>query len=118
MSEFRFSEPTRAGQTASVLVEVPADLKYLEGHFPGDPIVPGVAQVVALAQRQAEALFPELGAVVGMRRLKFMEALRPGDSLELHFEQTTPPEADDTKLVFRVTRGAAECSRGTLLYRR
>lgn len=112
-------EPSGA---VSVDVTVPHDLRYFEGHFPGDPIVPGVAQLTAIAEAQARRAFPALGPSAGVKRLKFMEALRPGDTLRL---ELTPKPG---KVAFKLHRWlrvketdsfalGAECSRGTLLFR-
>ena len=72
------------------MFSVPSDLIYLEGHFPGSPIVPGVAQVVALAERRAHVAWPELGAAVGLRRVKFKKGLYPGDRLVLRLARQDP----------------------------
>ncbi|MFK8000573.1 MAG: hypothetical protein AB8H86_13315 [Polyangiales bacterium] len=112
MSEFEF----RGGsfETDTVVwqeeVVIPEDLRYLEGHFPGAPIVPGVAQVVSLAEERARHAWPELGACVGIRRLKFTAALRPKDVLRLHLERKAQ------KVVFRLWRGDVDCSRGSLVF--
>jgi 3-hydroxymyristoyl/3-hydroxydecanoyl-(acyl carrier protein) dehydratase len=111
-ADFEWSAPTAddAGPTRFT-IRVPADLKYFDGHFVGDPIVPGVAQIVALAEEGARRAFPELGANAGLRRVKFMEALRPNDTLELAVERS------DKGVGFVVLKQGREASRGTLLFR-
>ena len=52
---------------------VPADSPYFEGHFPGNPIVPGVAQV----QMLSEALTVVLGHEVQWRALEQVRFRRP-----------------------------------------
>ena len=59
---------------------------YLEGHFPGDPIVPGVILVESCAQTatvMAMAL-PEyrdgLGLFAGIDEMRFKRIVRPGDT--------------------------------------
>lgn len=98
------------GQEARVAVGVPASLRYFDGHFPHDPIVPGVAQLGPLAERQARRAWPDLGAVQGVKRLKFMQALRPEDSLVLTLKRS----AD--KVSFAIYKGELECTRGTLVF--
>ena len=110
--DFEFGAEERDGATVRVPVRVPDDLAYLEGHFPGDPIVPGVAQLVPLAEARARIAWPDLGGVAGVRRLKFMRGLRPGDELVLVLERE--PEAPRVK--FRIAAGQDECTRGTLLF--
>ncbi|MCA9533926.1 MAG: hypothetical protein KC593_09610 [Myxococcales bacterium] len=111
-SEFAFGELTwdAPDTEARVSVGVPATLRYFDGHFAGDPIVPGVAQLGPLAEAQARRAWPELGAVTSVKRLKFMQALRPEDALTL-----TLKRAGD-KVGFAVHKGELECTRGTLVF--
>lgn len=90
-------------------VHVPIDLRYLEGHFPGNPIVPGVAQLL-LVERAIRRAFPELGAPKGLARLKFEARIDPGDDVVVELDR-----ADD-KVRFSIVRGETTCSRGTLRY--
>lgn len=68
---------------------------WCDGHFPGNPIMPGVLQIEALAQTACYVAFarltPEerngmLGYFTTMEKIKFSHMVRPGDKLELHVE--------------------------------
>jgi 3-hydroxyacyl-[acyl-carrier-protein] dehydratase len=81
---------TRAGDTVTLRVQVPADLAHFDGHFPGTPIVPGVLQIgwaLAFASSRL-GTSPDCAHVEG---LKFQHLLRPGDiaTLTLRHEATT-----------------------------
>ena len=67
------------------------DEPFLEGHFPGNPIMPGVLIIEALAQTGLICLF-ELKLIdpgaefffTGIEQVKFRRPVVPGDSLQLH----------------------------------
>ena len=90
-------------------VEVPADLRYLEGHFDNDPIVPAIAQVECLARRLSCESWPDLARLMRVRQLKFRRPVRPGDVLGLRLERTRP-----NKVSFSLRRGEETCSSGVL----
>ena len=67
---------------------------WCAGHFPGNPVMPGVLQVEALAQTACFVTFKSLntdgtkstGYFTGMEKIKFYSMVKPGDILELHVE--------------------------------
>ena len=67
---------------------------WCAGHFPGNPIMPGVLQIEALAQTACFITFKKLNNVGGknlgyfttMEKIKFYHMVKPGDTLELHVE--------------------------------
>ena len=62
---------------------VKGDEFFLQGHFPGNPIVPGVIQCEMIAQT-AVALIPDvhdsLPMYTGLNNVKFQTPLLPGDT--------------------------------------
>ncbi len=67
---------------------------FFQGHFPGNPIMPGVLQLEALAQCSAPVLLslPEnkgkLALYAGVDGVRFKNIVRPGDRFEMSVELT------------------------------
>ncbi|HTB23024.1 MAG TPA: AMP-binding protein [bacterium] len=61
---------------------LPASLRWFKGHFPGHPLLPGVVQL-HWAVRAAREHLGVHGAFRGLRALKFMRPLRPGQRVTL-----------------------------------
>ena len=66
---------------------------YFTGHFPSDPVMPGVLQIEALAQvatilivLSIPGLDSKRPAFVGIETARFRAAVRPGDVLRLEVE--------------------------------
>jgi 3-hydroxyacyl-[acyl-carrier-protein] dehydratase len=63
--------------------------EHCAGHFPGNPIMPGVLQVEALAQAGAVAVLSDeanrgkLALFAGIDDVRFKRIVRPGDVLDL-----------------------------------
>ncbi len=59
---------------------IPSDYAYVEGHFPGNPLVPGVAQI-----GWAMAVCRRLGHVGGLSvsRYRFVRPIRPGEDVRI-----------------------------------
>lgn len=80
------------GVRASGRHVVPADAWYLTGHFPGNPIVPGVIMVEAAAQVGAVCALTHpdyarrFGVFAAIDEVRFTRIVRPGDVLELAVE--------------------------------
>jgi 3-hydroxyacyl-[acyl-carrier-protein] dehydratase len=72
--------------------DVRHDEWYLQGHFPGIPIMPGVLIMEALAQTGAVAVLslPEhaghLAVLAKMDNVKFRKSVVPGDQIRLQVE--------------------------------
>ena len=78
----------------TAIKNVTANEEFFNGHFPGQPIMPGVLQVEALAQAGAIMLMtqkvkdPENNLMVftGIKNCKFRRQVVPGDQLKLEVE--------------------------------
>jgi 3-hydroxymyristoyl/3-hydroxydecanoyl-(acyl carrier protein) dehydratase len=63
----------------------PCDSYWFSGHFPGNPIVPGVALIALVVEA---VIARERGdgrslAITGIRRVRFRLPVRPGDTVTL-----------------------------------
>ena len=69
-------------------VRVPPEPAVFDGHFVGDPIVPGAMLLASLVLRLVSVCWPELSWVRRVTGLKFVQAVRPGDALVLWVKRT------------------------------
>lgn len=82
------------GKKAVGLKNVTFNEQFFQGHFPGEPIMPGVLIVEALAQVGGVAVLsvPEhkgkLALFTGINNFRFKQMVKPGDQLELTVTMT------------------------------
>ncbi len=80
-------EAEREGDTAVGRYHVRGDEFFLQGHFPGDPIVPGVILCEILAQSACVLMEEQmregkLPVYTGLDKVRFRSPVRPGDVIE------------------------------------
>ncbi len=84
-----FLEP---GIKASGYKNVTTNEPFFQGHFPGNPIMPGVLIIEALAQLGCIAMLVKeeykgkIGLFAGIDNVRFKKPVIPGDKLELYVE--------------------------------
>lgn len=82
------------GVRAVGIKNVTANEPFFQGHFPGNPIMPGVLITEALAQLGCVLLLSmeenkgKIGVFTGINNFKFRKQVTPGDTLKLEVELT------------------------------
>lgn len=88
----------RPGESGKAIKNVTINEPFFQGHFPGESIMPGVLLVETMAQliaviyvskayeddnvgKNSENLSDKVGYLVGIKNMKFMKKVVPGDQL-------------------------------------
>jgi 3-hydroxyacyl-[acyl-carrier-protein] dehydratase len=92
---FRFVDAVDAhvpGASVTARYRVTGEEEFLAGHFPGNPVFPGVLQLEALAQTGAIALLSDeryagsLPLFGGVEDARFRRMVKPGDEMTMAVE--------------------------------
>ena len=77
------------GDSLSAELSFPPEGVWFAGHFPGFPVLPGVAQLFFVRKfaRRAFDVFPDAGSY---RRVKFRRLVRPGERATLEVRRNGP----------------------------
>ena len=85
------------GESATGIKNVTANEPCFQGHFPGQPIFPGVLIVEAMAQTSAALVVNTLGEAsegklvyfMTIENARFRKPVTPGDQLKIHVKKHT-----------------------------
>ena len=95
-------------------IAVPADGPWFEGHFPGRPILPGVAELelaISTLRQQSGKPMPLRG--IAFARLR--HPVLPGDRLELSARENASPEGETARLRFDLKRDGVLVANGEFI---
>ena len=95
---------------AHASMQIAHDHPAFAGHFPGQPLLPGVlllAHVLEAALADPE-LASRLSAAPRLSNAKFLSPVRPGDVIEMSFDTTAP----SARLGFEVRCGSKLAASG------
>lgn len=80
------------GKRAVGIKNVTINEPFFQGHFPGNPIMPGVLMVEAMAQvgliaiKSMDEYKDKLGVFTGIEKIRFKKQVVPGDTLKIEVE--------------------------------
>ena len=100
------------GHTANLQLRVPPELAHFPGHFPSNPLLPGVVQIdwaVRLAERHFSLPRQRFSQLKG---LKFTSPVLPGT--ELNAQLTWLEEK--SRLEFTFSAGSRACAAGQIIF--
>ncbi len=108
-AEFTLTDSGHGQVTGKIWVDPKLD--YFAGHFPDNPILPGVVQVhwAALVTQWHYEPLP-ISAFSGMSNIKFKSPITPGCWMQLTLQRK------DQKVAFHYKTSSAPCTQGQLFY--
>ncbi|HVU22504.1 MAG TPA: 3-hydroxyacyl-ACP dehydratase FabZ, partial [Opitutus sp.] len=90
----RVVEFADSGDELTALKNVTINEPYFQGHYPGNPVMPGVLQIEAMAQAAGVLMLRKIGVetkaalFMSCDKVKFRKAVRPGDQLVIKVKLT------------------------------
>ena len=94
--------------TASVTTE--GNSSWFSGHFPNNPILPGIAQLKMVADLITKPGRGNL-SMTGLSRIKFRKLVKPGDRLDIQVECSDGAD----NYLFKITSGNDDVCSGKML---
>ena len=96
----------------AIVAQVTTDKQspWFAGHFPEDPILPGIAQLYIVTETIAKVLQKDL-SLQSLTRIKFKKIIRPGDILDIH----AIAGKNENQYSFRITSQEEEVCSGRLV---
>jgi 3-hydroxymyristoyl/3-hydroxydecanoyl-(acyl carrier protein) dehydratase len=103
---YRIVESAAEGTGGDVTIVFPEDSEWFDGHFPDVPVLPGVAQLAAVAD-EIQRRLPSGHRIAGLNRVRFKQVIGPGQEVTISISKSSDnPLCHD----FRITcRGTLAC---------
>ena len=95
----------------SARVTTDAQSPWFAGHFPDNPILPGIAQLKMVADIIVASREDDV-QMFSLSRIKFRKIVRPGDLLDIH----AAPGKEKDQYTFRITSNNEDVCSGMMLF--
>jgi 3-hydroxymyristoyl/3-hydroxydecanoyl-(acyl carrier protein) dehydratase len=97
------------------IADVPADSPWFSGHFPGEPIFPGIALIYMAEQAIIhDALAKgEQVQLHTLKRVRFIQPVRPGETLSLNI--VSKEAGEEILFSFKITNKENIVCSGTII---
>ncbi|MCP4694099.1 MAG: hypothetical protein GY859_39050 [Desulfobacterales bacterium] len=92
-------------------VRVGNDSPWFSGHFPGEPILPGIAQLAMVVEAVQAGLSQAVKPRV-FKRVRFRRIINPDEPFTIH---ATPREEDALTYNFKIEAGGENACSGILV---
>jgi len=102
---------TTAGGAVTARVTTDIDSPWFDGHFPDDPILPGIAQLYMVADCITAGSRRKM-FMKNISRVKFKKIVRPGELLDILADRSKKKD----HYTFRITSGDEEVCSGSMRF--
>jgi 3-hydroxyacyl-[acyl-carrier-protein] dehydratase len=95
----------------SASVAISKDDQWFSGHFPENPILPGIAQIKLVVDLISGCTSKKL-QVTGLNRVKFRKIITPGELLDIRVNCVKT----DEQYTFQITSGSDDVCSGKVFF--
>ena len=92
-------------------VAIDGNSPWFSGHFPDNPILPGIAQLKMVADLISKSVEGNM-CLTGVTRVKFRKIVKPGDLLDIHVTLGTKIN----QYIFKITSGEQDVCSGWMFF--
>jgi 3-hydroxyacyl-[acyl-carrier-protein] dehydratase len=103
---FDFTEVSEEGNLFKTDIKLNTDHAIFKGHFPGQPVLPGVC-MVQMVKEVVESMVNKKTRLLSAADLKFLSIIQPEEGKLIQMELKMTPDAENIKVDARLTDGAA-----------
>jgi 3-hydroxyacyl-[acyl-carrier-protein] dehydratase len=92
------------------------DSPWFSGHFPENPVLPGVAMLASVVQLAMEGIIITREDIAGFRKVRFTKLMGPGDELTISLNTSNLPAGNE--VFFKIQCGDEKVGQGILLIKK